>query len=321
MRTPKPWQLPTQPARGADLLAGAVTHSMLETQLRLGNLLRIRPGIYLDAARWPEAKRGRHLVRAHAEQTAFPDSVISHGSAGLIWGLFEPFFADWAADLPSVTLPAGGGYRSRSRDAHHHVAALPPHHISRDAAGYAVTSIARTAVDLATGLELPQALIVLDSAARRLIEGMVVKPRRREYADPRLKRAAIEAIDKVAAERKSHRRVRGMLDCVDPRRESPAESLSVGHMHLEGLPIPECQYRVVVNGRVYYLDFYWEEQGVIGEVDGAGKYVDEAVVVDEKEREQLLRHTGSGMVRWLVKEIAVRPDEVMDRVRRELSTH
>lgn len=319
MRNPKPWQLPTEPARGVDLLAGCVTHSMLETQLRRGRLLRVRPGVYLDADHWPEDERGRHLSRAHAELAAFPDGAISHGSAGLIWGLYEPFFTNWAADLPSITLPSQGRYRSRSRHAHHRVTALPSHHVTRDANGYAVTSIARTAVDLVRDLDLPQALIVLDSAARRLIEAMVVQPRRRDYADPRLRRAAIETIGKVAGETRSHRAVRRVLPSVDPRRESPTESASVGHMYLAGLPIPQCQYLVVVNGQVFYLDFYWEDLGVIGEVDGATKYAGEQGIIDEKEREQVLRDTGAGMVRWLGKEIAVRPDDVMDRVRRALA--
>lgn len=292
---------------------------MLETQLRSGGLLRIRPGVYLDASRWPEDRRGRHLVRAHAELAAFPAGVMSHGTAGLAWGLSEPFFTDWAEEPPSITLPANGRYRSRVRHARHRVALLPSHHVMRDPDGYAVTSIARTAVDLVRGLDLPQALVVLDSASRRLVEAMVSEPRRRDYANPRLRQAAIEAIGKVIRESRANGVARRVLGWVDPCRESPAESLSIGHMHLAGLPIPRCQYPIRVNGQVFYLDFYWEEADLIGEVDGAGKYVDGHGIIDEKEREQVLRDTGAGMVRWLGKEIAGRPGEVMDRVWRALA--
>lgn len=316
MRTPKPWRLPTEPIRRDHLLAQQVTHTMLETQLRAGRILRIRPGVYLDAARWPDDERGQHLTRAHAELAAFPEGVMSHATAGLVWGLAEPFFTNWAGDLPSVTLPKTGRYRSRQRQARHRVAELMPHQVVRDPEGYAVTSLARTAVDLARELDFPQALVVLDSAARRLIEGMVSTPRRRDYANPRLWQAASECLSAVATECRAGRAVSQAIQRVDPRRESPTESLSVAQLYLVDLPIPECQYQVVVNGRVYYLDFYWEDVGLIGEVDGAGKYQDAAEIVDEKEREQLLRDTDSDMVRWLGKEIAGRPNEVMDRIRR-----
>ena len=316
MRVPKPWQLPTEPIRRDLLLAGNVTHAMLETQLQAGRLLRVRPRVYLDAVRWPTAPDDQHLVRAHAELAAFPDAVISHGSAGLIWGLFQPFFSDWAADKPSVILPATGRYRSSYGYARHRVADLPQHHITRDPDGYAVTSLARTAIDLAEQLDPPQALIVLNSAARRLIEGMVVQARRREYANPRLRQAAIHSLAAVATECRAGRRTVKTLEWVEPRCESPTESASLAHMHLEGLPIPHCQYRVVINGQVFYLDFYWEDVGLIGEVDGASKYVTGDVTIGEKEREQLLRDTDSDMVRWLGKEIAGRPREVMDRIRR-----
>lgn len=123
---------------------------------------------------------------------------------------------------------------------------------------------------------------------------------------------------KVAGECRAGARLRKALECVDPRRESPVESLSVGHMYLARLPIPQCQYPVLVHGQAFYLDFYWEEVNLIGEVDGAGKYVNADGIVDEKVREQLLRDTGAGMVRWLGKEIVGRPGEVMDRVARAL---
>lgn len=316
MKTPRPWQLPTEPIRRDHLLAGNVTHTMLETQLRAGRLLRVRPAVYLDASRWPDSPTDQHLVRAHAELAAFPDAVISHGSAGLIWRLFQPFFSDWAADQPSVILPKSGRYRSAQGHARHRVADLPLHHIARDPDGYAVTSVARTAIDLTEQLAVPQALIVLNSAARRLIEGLVAQPRRSDYVNPRLRQAAIQSLTTVAAEAKASRRTVRLLEWVEPSCESPTESASLAHMHLTGLPIPQCQYRVVVNGQVFYLDFYWEDVDLIGEVDGAQKYVSGEVSVDEKEREQLLRDTQSGMVRWLGKEIAARPGEVMDRIMR-----
>ena len=64
-----------------------------------------------------------------------------------------------------------------------------------------MTSPARTAVDLAADLALPEALVVLDAAARRICESLVPRVRRRDYANPRLAGAAtallIDAADRL----------------------------------------------------------------------------------------------------------------------------
>jgi hypothetical protein len=49
--------------------------------------------------------------------------------------------------------------------------------VVRDSDGYLVTSPARTAVDLAAGLALPEALVILDGAGRQLVESFGTSPR------------------------------------------------------------------------------------------------------------------------------------------------
>lgn len=68
-----------------------------------------------------------------------------------------------------------------------------------------------------------------------------------------------------------------------------------------------------------YPDFFWREQGLIGEVDGAEKYRNPVAGVQEKEREQVLRDMNFRMVRWLGREIRLTPWVVVDRVARELA--
>jgi hypothetical protein len=67
---------------------------------------------------------------------------------------------------------------------------------------------------------------------------------------------------------------------------------------------------------VLYPDFFWEGERLIGEADGREKYEDSEASVREKEREQYLRDLDFKVVRWLGKEIYLRPAVVMARVAR-----
>lgn len=315
MRKPKPWILPTQPVGRQTLLATGITEAMIRGRLRRGELVAVRDGVYLSAARWPDDVVAQLLVRGHAELVANPDAVISHQTAALVWSLPAPGFGNWS-DLPvSVTLPEVG-HSSRSRRAVHRVAPLPLTQIQRDNEGYPVTSPARTAVDLAATLALPEALVLLDAAARLICQGLVPTIRRRDYATPRLVHAAVgllaEAVLTVGCAR-----LRPMLGAVDPGRESAAESLSAGHFELAGLPRPRYQAEVRTHRGTFFTDALWDDK-LIGECDGAIKYADAGAYVREKEREQILRDLGYRFVRWQAKEIMTNPAIVVDRVARAL---
>ena len=316
MRTPHPWILPTQPATRALLVASGASVAMIETRLRCGDLIRLRQGVYLAAAAWPDDPAAQHLMLARAELVMNPLAVMSHASAAIAWGLPSPGFGAWHLAPVSVTVPAGSGRRSRRTRADHHVMRLPAAQVTRDAEGYPLTTVARTAVDLAEGLELPGQLVLLDAASRLLCASMVTRPRRSDYANQRLAEAARDQLRAAAAGR--HRGLPFAIDRADPARESPAESLSAGHFELAGLPRPVCQPRVETHLGIVYPDFWWPEQNLIGECDGAVKYNDANAYAMEKEREQALRDLGHGVVRWLAKEIMARPQVVVDRVSRDL---
>lgn len=315
MRTPQPWALPGQPATFAMLAAAGISESMIRSQLRSGRLLRLRHGVYLSTSSWPDDPAEQHVMLARAETVANPDSVISHQSAAVIWGLPTPGFFGWADKPVSISLPAGARHTAHPT---HHVAELPPDQLA-SADGYAVTSLARTAVDLVAGLALPQALVILDAAARKLCEAYVVSPRRSDYASPRLAEAACGELRRVANTRPGPSLTQA-IELTNPARESVAESLSAGHFELAGLPRPRCQAKVVTSQGTFYPDFFWAEQNLIGECDGAVKYGRASAYELEKEREQVLRDAGFRMVRWLAKEIMTRPDVVVDRVARKLAT-
>jgi len=284
---------------------------MLRTRLGSGDLVQVRRGVYLRTDAWPADAAGQHVVAARAELTVHTAAVVSHQSAALILGLPTPGFGHWE-DLPvSVTLPVTGNSTS-SATVIHHTGPLPVGQVQRDKEGYLVTT-ARTAVDL----PLPEALVLLDSAARLICASLVNQIRRRDYANPQLVRAAVDLLEQAATTVRATR-LRPALALVNPSRESVAESLSAGHMQLGGLPTPRFQAEIRTPVGTLYPDFLWEGLKLIGECDGAVKYNDASGYVLEKEREQVLRDLGYRFVRWLAKEIMLRPDVVMERIARAL---
>lgn len=319
VRTPRPWPLPQRPTALADLLGPGVTRTMVATQLRYGRLVRVREGVYVAASAWPDDAAQRHVGRARAEQVLDHAAVISHHSAGLAWGLPQPPLAHWEELPPTLTRSREAGHRCRSHGGVQLLAArLPEHHVILDPEGWAITSLARTAVDVANGLDLPDALVVLDGAARSVCANLVGQPRRRDYANPALQKVVRENLVEACLGRRGMSGVRAAIELADPRRESAIESLTAAHIHLAGLPMPEFQVPIRTPLGTFYPDCYWKDHRLIGEADGAGKYTGPGVILQEKEREQVFHDLDYGVVRWLGKEITFRPAVVMDRIARAL---
>jgi hypothetical protein len=308
--------LPSQPATRAVLAAGGMTDAMLRTQLAAGRLVRVRQGVFVGAADWPADAAGQFALRARAEQAAHPEAVISHGAAAAILGLPSPGGTRWFEGPIGMTVEAGS--RPFRDGVCYHRTPLPAGQVTTDAAGYRITSAARTAVDLACALEPPQALVLLDAAARQACERFVFEIRRRDYRNPRLVGAARELLSDAARTIRSSR-LAPAIQLSEPCRESPIESLAAGHFALAGLPAPLWQEPIRTPAGTFYPDCLWPEHRLIGEADGADKYRDQHAAVREKEREQVLRDLGFRVVRWLGKEIVGRPQIVVERVRRELA--
>ncbi|MGH8860440.1 MAG: hypothetical protein ACRDVG_04255 [Jatrophihabitantaceae bacterium] len=94
-----------------------------------------------------------------------------------------------------------------------------------------------------------------------------------------------------------------MLERLDPRSESPIESVSRIRLGASTLPAPEPQTEIFDLTGVFLgrLDFYWEQFGVAGEVDGREKYSANdpgAVWWREKRRQELMEDTSLVFVRW-----------------------
>ncbi len=317
MRTPKPWTLPTQPVTRSLLHASGVTDAMILTQVAAGRLVQVRYGVFVSSDAWPDEARRQHVVRAHAEQVANPAAVMSHESAAVVWGLRTPGFEHWHDEAISLTVPPSAR-ATRNRGVSWHTRTLPPGHVTKDREGYAVTTIARTAVDLLAGRSLSEALVIVDHATRLVVASFLARePRRSEYVNTRLVRAARDEL--LQAMPVPYRRVREVVELAEPCRESAAESTITGRMVLAGLPMPRFQAAIPTRLGTFFPDFYWPDAKLIGECDGAVKYTDPQEILREKQREECLRDDQFRFVRWPAVHSWTRHAEIIARIERYLA--
>ncbi|WP_249361866.1 hypothetical protein [Gordonia araii] len=147
--------------------------------------------------------------------------------------------------------------------------------------GVAVTTLERTAVDLACASRFPGALTVVDSALRAGADRELMADicGRRRRAGVRMARRAI-AVGNAKA-------------------DNPGESWCRAQMIAAGLPEPTLQREFWADGAQYFVDFDWEGK-VVHEFDGETKYTKlrrpgedaSQVVIREKVREDRLRGLG-----------------------------
>jgi hypothetical protein len=308
-----------------DLRASGWSSRQLEAAARAGALVRVRRGVY-DAAPPTATSGDTHRAVSLGQVSATvarlsSRAVASHDSAALVEDLWVP---GPPASVVHVTIP--GQPERRATGLYVHASRLPAEFVA-EIQGIRVTTIARTAVDLARGRSLPDALVAIDGAYRRLVEAQ--RPRAkyelRERAVPLSLHARIrdelESAFAVTWSWPGTRVVRAALDLVEPASESAFESWSRGWIVARGLPHPVVNAEVVGDsGAAYVGDLVWRSRRLIGEADGLGKYGATALEMRaamraERARQADLEAAGWRFVRWTTGEPGAR---IVARVARAL---
>jgi predicted transcriptional regulator of viral defense system len=292
-----------------DLTQRGFTNSEIRRMVSRGELARLRRGAYvtdqlLTAAIDPYDLRTPHrrLIEATADQL-HPRAAISHGSAAAVLGL--PLFTPMVEHVHVTRDRRGGGVRRPVVWVH----GSPLREEDRMVVdGLVVTSLARTAVDVARTVSYNRAVAVADQA---MAAG----------ADPG------ELAEALGQARRWHGcgQARRVVAFADGRSESVGESFSRVTMAELGLPVPVLQLEVF-DDNGYLLgrgDFGWPERRTLGEFDGRVKYrkllrpgeAAEDAVYREKLREDALRDQGWQMARWGWDDIKT-PQVIADRVLR-----
>lgn len=275
--------------REATLRAG-VGDDVVAAAVRRGQLLRLAPGVWVEGGARFEGPAGADLLFRHrsiAVATSARDrgiSTLSHESAAALLGLDTLHPDRTTVHLTKAAKSSGGYVRG-----HRHVHNGP---LGRDETvtvdGLSVTSVERTAVDIAMAGDFAQGVVVFDRALAK-------------DADHDTMAAMLDA----RTGWKNVGTARRALACSNRRSESVGESWSRAQMIVAGLPAPRLQSSFSTPDGEIRADFDWDGR-VIGEFDGLQKYgrllrPDEEprdALIREKRREDALRALGIMVIRW-----------------------
>lgn len=260
-----------------------------------GSLRRMQRNRYVLEAKWadlwPESRHRIEVVAAFAEMRG-GNAAASYESAGSVLNL--PLYQHVPTAV-HVTVADGKHVASRP-GLRRHADALPAEDVMVHE-GMLCTTLDRTVFDLARTLGFEAAVVVADAALRQvaLHDGEYDEQRAEEWRARMLERAM---------RAKGARGVRQAIQVIafaDGRAESPAES--VARVQLMRLGFTRVRLQVPVaapHGRPYRVDIELVDVGTFLEIDGMGKYRDEAlrsgrsieqVMLDEKRREDWIRGT------------------------------
>lgn len=251
---------------------------------RTNELRRLRRGSYLFGGQGDARQEHLNLIRATLPEIG-AESLVSHASAAALHGIPVPP-GSW--DRVWVTRPNGGNGRIGSV-LHLRRCRLDDAEIT-EVDGIPVTTMERTAVDLARGRSWEWGVVACDAAAAA--------------------GADVETMAEIVASMHNWpgaRRAAWAIDFLDDQAQSPLESISRLQIRRLGFPDPVSQFRIHHSGvLVATCDFGWEDQRLVGECDGKFKYGDllrpgerpEDAVMREKRREERIRGGGFWIVRW-----------------------
>jgi predicted transcriptional regulator of viral defense system len=271
----------------------------LQRASRRGVMTRVRRGVYIPTAQWNALdSRVRHLLAVLAvAHRSHPPFLVAGGSAGAVWGL--PFAAEWPADV-TLLIPVAAGGKSEPGVRRTIASAAGATGVVVD--GIPVTSLARTALDMARTESFARAIAILDRALCYDSLHFVI------HVDlfDELERAGY-------ARRGAH--LERAVSFATPLSGSPYESLTRAVIHELGYEAPVLQHEFSDDEGVIRPDFLWP--GIAAaEFDGRVKYTDPeysggdpaGVVWREKKREDRLRRFVPTVVRIIA-------DDIHDRSR------
>ena len=261
-----------------------------------GTVTRIGIGVFVDTAAWlsmqPDERyrtrvRGAAAVSAHGTQ-------FSHDSAAALWRL--PSIGPWPTVTHTLTAKQRGG--SSRVQIRRHGLGLDP--LATNIDGPAVTSLARTVIDMACTTPLVRAVAMADAALRT--------PQKDEWHRPSTSTAELASVLETLLPYRGHLRAQRVINLANGKSESPGESFARVQFLALGYPPPELQVEFFDElGYIGTVDFFWPHLGLICEFDGISKYgaerryqlglTPEQILINEKSREDRLRRVSNDFVR------------------------
>jgi hypothetical protein len=277
------------------LLELGMTEQMVKTRLGHGGLHRLHRGVFAYGHRSITLES-----RWMAAVLAFgPRAVLSHRSAGQLWGLVPR-----SSIAPEVTRP--GRARSRPRLVVHE-GSLPPDEVGRFR-GIPVTSVARTMLDLAGMLE--------EREVERAWNEMEVRDYRVRLSVPDLiERYPGRKGTVLLARLASHQ----TLPLGITRNDLEEAFLSL--VDRFALPRPRMNAHLALRDRFYEIDCLWEDRRVAVELDGGAVHRTRRAFEKDRERDRILTAEGYTTSRLTWRHIHDTPSEVASDLHRILTPY
>jgi very-short-patch-repair endonuclease len=273
------------------LRAIGLTETGIARRVESGRLHRVRRGVY--AVGYPVV--GRHARWLAAVLACGPGALLSHSSAGALWGL-RPSDATYV----DVTVP--GPSRRRGAGLRVHRASHLGAEEAGTHAGIPVTSAARTVLDLAASIHDDRALQrVLDRAevlrltdVPRLVA--VAEAHRGHHGAVRLRQALAEHTPGTTLTR------------------SDLEERMLALCRKRGLPQPRVNHFVAG----LEVDFLFAEQRLVVEADGWAFHRSRAAFERDRERDAALALAGHRVLRFTDRQVQREPATVAAAIRAAL---
>jgi very-short-patch-repair endonuclease len=268
------------------------TEQMIRTRMSHGGLTRLHRGVYAVGHTATTVES-----RWMAAVLAFgPRAVLSHRSAGQLWGLVPR-----SRIAPEVIVPGSGAKKGIVV----HRGSVRADEIGRER-GIPVTSVPRTLFDLAA------------TRSEREVERAWNEMEVRGYTD------ALSVLDLVE-------RYPGRRGSVVLSRLAGGRALGITRSELEeafltlidrfGLPRPRLNAHLAVRGRFFEIDCLWEERRLAVELDGRGAHRTIRAFDRDPERDRILTAEGYTTARITWDHIRRTPTEVADDLRRILTPY
>lgn len=301
----------------AAILRSGATTDGIHRAFKAGRLVRIRRGFYVPTEEWLRALPSERFAwTTAAVARSVKGAVLCGQTAAVASGLptlGTPACVELATTLPgrsgvrkSPLLVLGGHAsaqevrRTRSYPLRYRlISGFEPVSFGE----FLCSGLIPTTLDVLGSAKLDQALVLADGALRELVSDGVLKPGASLLSAAGIT-AGIAAMPSAAGRRRAER----VAALASPLPESVGESYSRAVFELLGFEQPVLQ-QVFADGAGFIgrSDFWWPRQGVVGEFDGKGKYLElarragttsEEAVYREKLREDRIRALGHGFIRW-----------------------
>ena len=301
----------------AAVLRSGATTDRIHRAFKAGQLVRIRRGFYVATGDWLRAVPSQRFAwTTTAVARSVKGAVLCGETAALASGLptlGTPPCVELATALPgrsgvrkSPLLVLGADEtarevrRTRSYPLRYRlITGLEPVRHGE----FLCSGLIETTVDVLASAGLDRALVLADGLARKLLADRTLEPGAPLFSLPAVA-SGIAALPSAAAQRRAERVAR----LASPLPESVGESYSRAVFDFLEFEQPLLQ-KVFTDsdGFIGRSDFWWPRQGVVGEFDGKGKYVQAALrggitadeaVYREKLREDRIRALGHGFGRW-----------------------